>query len=222
VTFPGTDNCDEIRKIIAEREIFIFDFDGVLVDSVHIKTEAFRELFAEYGEDVSARVVQYHLKNKGVSRFDKLRYYHRELLCEQVDDAFLAERAHAFSKIVLDKVVASDEIEGAVEFLRKYAGSKTCFANSATPQDEMQVIIERRGWSHYFDKVYGAPVRKADNLKMLMRRCKATPSDCIFFGDASADLAAATEIGTAFVAINYEGGAPDNIHELQNFSCLLD
>ena len=50
-----------------------FDFDGVLVESVDVKTKAYARLFEEYGEGVVSRVVDYHLTNGGVSRFVKFR-----------------------------------------------------------------------------------------------------------------------------------------------------
>ncbi len=34
-----------------------FDFDGVLVDSVNIKTKAFAKLFDPYGQEIEAKVV---------------------------------------------------------------------------------------------------------------------------------------------------------------------
>ena len=41
----------------------VFDFDGVLVDSVNIKTEAFARLFDHEGPEVLEKVVAYHLEN---------------------------------------------------------------------------------------------------------------------------------------------------------------
>jgi len=41
----------------------IFDFDGVLVESVDIKTKAFAGLFEHEGDSIVRRVVAYHIKN---------------------------------------------------------------------------------------------------------------------------------------------------------------
>ena len=49
----------------------IFDFDGVLVESLDIKTRAFAKLFGPEGPDMAKRVVDYHLQNGGVSRYEK-------------------------------------------------------------------------------------------------------------------------------------------------------
>jgi beta-phosphoglucomutase-like phosphatase (HAD superfamily) len=45
----------------------VFDFDGVILESADIKTNAFRALFASYPEHVD-QIVDFHLRNAGVSR----------------------------------------------------------------------------------------------------------------------------------------------------------
>ena len=55
-------------------EAIFFDFDGVLVESVDIKTTAFARLYAGHGEPVADAVVAYHRQNMGTSRFVKFRY----------------------------------------------------------------------------------------------------------------------------------------------------
>ena len=52
----------------------LFDFDGVLVESVDIKTKAFAKLFENEGPEIVNKVVEYHLANGGVSRFKKFDY----------------------------------------------------------------------------------------------------------------------------------------------------
>ena len=44
-----------------------FDFDGVLVESVDVKTRAYARMFEEYGADIVSKVVDYHMGNGGVS-----------------------------------------------------------------------------------------------------------------------------------------------------------
>ena len=48
-------------------DAIIFDFDGVLVESVDVKTNAFAMLYAEHGPDVVKRVVAYHQEHGGIS-----------------------------------------------------------------------------------------------------------------------------------------------------------
>ena len=50
-----------------------FDFDGVILNSVNVKTEAFRDMYKQYGDDIAQKVVNHHLANGGVSIFEKFR-----------------------------------------------------------------------------------------------------------------------------------------------------
>jgi beta-phosphoglucomutase-like phosphatase (HAD superfamily) len=47
----------------------IFDFDGVIVESMDIKTQAFVELFRDHPEHHET-IVRLHLENGGMSRYD--------------------------------------------------------------------------------------------------------------------------------------------------------
>ena len=58
----------------------IFDFDGVIVDSVGIKSDAFAHLYNSYGTQIENKVVEHHEKNGGLSREEKIKYYHKNFL----------------------------------------------------------------------------------------------------------------------------------------------
>jgi len=51
-----------------------FDFDGVILDSVDVKTDAFVAIFRGYGPKIREDVVKYHHENGGVSRMEKFKY----------------------------------------------------------------------------------------------------------------------------------------------------
>ena len=38
-----------VNEIITNKEIVVFDFDGVLVNSVNVKTSAFEQMYQQYG-----------------------------------------------------------------------------------------------------------------------------------------------------------------------------
>jgi len=95
----------------------IFDFDGVLVESLNIKTEAFRKLFLPEGEDIANRVVEYHIANSGVSRYDKFRYVYKEMLERPLDENTFDSLCEGFSRLVAEEVVKAPYVEGAMEFL---------------------------------------------------------------------------------------------------------
>ena len=73
----------------------VFDFDGVIIESFDIKTQAFRELFKD--SDKVDKIVEYHKQNGGVSRYKKFRYIYREILKQPLDDKTFNDLGERFS-----------------------------------------------------------------------------------------------------------------------------
>ena len=102
-------------KDLEQFSAIIFDFDGVIAESVEIKTEAFRDMYAPYGKEVSDKVVDHHLKNGGMSRFEKIPFYHRSFLGKDLSKSqivdlgkHLAMQVAASSPLSIDK----DDLDG--------------------------------------------------------------------------------------------------------------
>jgi beta-phosphoglucomutase-like phosphatase (HAD superfamily) len=182
-------------------EAFFFDFDGVLADSVEVKTRAFAKLFKPYGPEVVAQVVDHHRRHGGMTRADKFRYYHRDFLGRELGEKEMAELCQQFSELVVDEVVAAPEISGAGDFLKKWCFGLPCFVISATPEEEIREIVRRRGMTNYFKEVLGAPASKHDNLARLLNTFRLNSSKCCLFGDAESDYKAAYACGVEFIGI---------------------
>lgn len=206
-----------IKSFIDSKLIFIFDFDGVLVDSVEIKTEAFASLYKEHGIELVNKVIEHHRLNGGMSRYEKFKYYHQSFLNQKITKDELNRLDQKFSNYVVNKIVKSSEIEGATDFLNKFYKHKKCFVNSATPVTEIKKIIMLRGWSHYFEGIFGSPDDKIKNiLKIFNKLEKKQPfnkSSAVFFGDARSDYLAARDSGIDFVFVS---NRKNNFIEMEN------
>ena len=112
----------------------VFDFDGVIIESEHIKTRAFRELYGEHGPEVVAAAVAHHEANGGISRRKKIRHCHATLLGIELDTARLEALCQRFSALVEDEVVGCDWVPGASEVLATHFGRRPMFVVSGTPQ----------------------------------------------------------------------------------------
>ena len=189
-------------------EAFFFDFDGVLADSVEVKTRAFAKLFEPHGPEVVRKVIDHHRRHGGMTRVEKFRHYHSKYLDKNLNDEEMANLCRRFSELVVDEVVAAPEIQGAGEFLTKWHKRLPCFVISATPEEEIRKIVQRRGMAGYFREVLGAPVEKERNLRSLLKRYRFSPSKCCFFGDAAGDYQAARACGTYFIGILPDSDAP--------------
>ena len=72
-----------MKNIVDSRmtpDSILFDFDGVIVDSMHIRDFGYREIVKEFSPDLVDRLVQYHRSNAGLSRYVKIRYFYENLL----------------------------------------------------------------------------------------------------------------------------------------------
>jgi phosphoglycolate phosphatase-like HAD superfamily hydrolase len=177
----------------------IFDYDGVISDSLDVKTEAFAEMYRHYGEDIEKKVVDHHKSNGGVSRFEKFRIYHGDYLGEEVNDQKVSELAEHFSALVLEKVVQADYVPGVMEFISSFHSQYDLFISTGTPELEIREILKRKKISRYFREVFGSPEKKTNHVRKIIQKYRYNPSEMIFVGDAPTDRDAARENGLTFI-----------------------
>lgn len=181
-------------------KVIFFDFDGVIVESVDIKTKAFVRLFEREREDVVKKVVEYHLNNTGVSRYEKFKYIYKEILNHALCDAEFQMLCDKFASLVLDAVVLAPYVKGAKEFIESFASKYLFFIVTATPQEEIEEIIRRRAINHFFKAIYGAPTKKSDAVKYTLSKLQIKSNDTVYVGDAMSDYIAAKDNSVNFVA----------------------
>jgi|SRR3972149_175475 len=178
------------------------DFDGVIIDSVDIKTNAFAEMFRPYGSDIEAKVVEYHLAHGGVSRFEKFKYYYERLLNRSIDETQIQQLGNQFSELVLIKVLEAPFVDGAFETLMKLkALNIPTYLVTGTPQEEIQYILKMRGLEDFFSGVYGAPAKKEHIVHSIIKQSHYSPDACLYVGDALTDYSAAQQNGLHFSGI---------------------
>lgn len=210
----------------------IFDFDGVLVESVNVKTKAFKQLYEAFGTAVVQQVEAYHLANGGMSRFDKIRYYHTYLLKQEITENEIFDWATKFSEIVLQGVIEAENVIGATEFLEQESHKFNCWVVTGTPTTEITYIIKEKYWESYFKGIHGSPENKKYWVDYLKTTFVLNPSETVFVGDALADYEAAQHAGFHFVLRktvenkplfeNFSGNSIDTISTLTQVIASLN
>lgn len=175
------------------------DFDGVVVESVHLKNLAFGELFRDEHPDKVDDVVHFQLAHMGLSRLEKFPRIYAEILGVPFPDGELERLDERFSQIVYDAVVACPFVPGARELLERRSSALPFFVVSATPEWEVRRIVEARGLERYFRAVYGAPATKPELLRRILDDEGIEPQELVFVGDAINDFLAAEAVGVRFV-----------------------
>lgn len=204
-------------------DAIVFDFDGVLVESVDVKTKAFAELYKPYGDEVVSQVMAYHLAHGGVSRFEKFRYFHTQLLNQPLSKSEEERLGDTFSALVEDAVVASPWVAGAKEFLDAYGCQVPLFVASGTPEGELVRIVNRRKITQCFRGVYGAPTKKGEILLAILAGGKYRAERLLMIGDAMTDYEGALLANASFLGRVPKGWVnpfPSNIPVLEDLTGL--
>lgn len=179
-------------------ELIFLDFDGVVKDSLAAKAEAFEQIFLPFGADIAKEVRRHHEANGGVSRFDKLPLY-LGMAGIQSNEELIAEYAGKFSKLVMQKVIDSHWVPGVKQFLAKHYADKQFFLITATPQEEIQEIVETIGINHFFVKIVGTPVKKADAIHGILEAANVSADRAMMIGDSISDYQGAVANNIMFI-----------------------
>jgi phosphoglycolate phosphatase-like HAD superfamily hydrolase len=171
------------------RAVF-FDFDGVILDSVAAKGEAF----------ALDRIVEHHMAHGGMPRREKFRAY--MALCglppdEERVDALCAE----FSRIVIEMMPSVPEVPGVRRFVHNLRGRAELFVISAAHAADLEAVTRQRGLRPFFARLLGSEQSKADHMRHLLAEHGWQPRQAVMFGDSPGDLDAAREAGVPFVGV---------------------
>lgn len=185
---------------------FLFDLDGVLVDTAQYHFLAWQRMAAElgihFGEAENEQL-------KGVSRAESLN----RILAWGGKSLSDAEKQHWMTlknDWYLDLVrgmPADDYLPGAHEFLRasRDAGIKVALGSASK---NAPLILERLGWIPLFDALVDGNVvtaSKPDPEVFLegARRLGLKPEECVVFEDSEAGVEAARRGGMKVVGIGH-------------------
>lgn len=187
------------KQILADKKHIFWDFDGVIKDSVEIKSNAYEELFSQWGDEVSIRVRDHHKLNGGMSRFDKIPLY-LSWTNQQVSEALINKLCEDFSYLVKFKVINSPWVPGAFDMIRfiNNIGSSS-YVITATPQDEIIEIIKELDIITFFKEIVGAPIKKTDAIGSIIKKYKIIKKDAVMIGDSQTDLVAANNNKIDFI-----------------------
>ena len=183
-------------------QAIMLDFDGVIVQSMNLKADAFAKLFEKFGTATVRKVVKHHLENGSVTRYEKIRYYYSEFLNREIADEELNKIADEFSSIVLEKIIALPFVDGVIDFLEQNCKTVDIYIVSATPQFEMNIIVKKKNISKYFKDTYGlggAFETKIDIFNKIIEENRYDKESVVYVGDCLSDYNDAKEVGIAFV-----------------------
>jgi HAD superfamily hydrolase (TIGR01549 family) len=201
-------------------QAILFDFDGVLAESMNIKTEAFAKLFESYGEEIVKKVVKHHIENGGISRYKKIKYYYTEYLNMPLSENELNDKAKQFSDLVVKKVIEAPWVKGAKKFLEQHHKIADLYIVSGIPQEEIELIVKEREMKKYFKGVYGTPDTKPVHSRRIISKNGYDLEKVLYIGDSLSDYNDAKKANIKFLGRVSDGMKsifPDNTPIISDF-----
>tara|TARA_X000000950_G_scaffold286725_1_gene396544 strand:- start:628 stop:1263 length:636 start_codon:yes stop_codon:yes gene_type:complete len=205
-----------------EFDVFVFDFDGTLVDSNEIKEKAFFDVV--FNLKKGSEIMHTTLKKTKGDRTQIFKSFITNYEA-QIENTKLNinQLIKKYSYITDSKVQDSKNIDGAEDLLKLLRRKqKKVFINSLTPQQNLIKILDEKKWISYFDGIYGSPKSKFDNLKIIEKEENISPSKFLIIGDGVDDKESAEKFGGSFYGVGKIFGHGINNSLLNLYSQLCD
>jgi phosphoglycolate phosphatase-like HAD superfamily hydrolase len=180
-------------------EVVFLDCDGVIFDTNALKDRAMYEAAAGFPEAARQRLVEQHRAFGGVSRYEKLRWFFREVCPVADEEAAMSAALVRFTAVSEHGYDAIEPRAEALDFAARMGGAASVYVLSGSDEAELRRVFERRGLAARFAAVLGSPTGKRAHMEGVLRERGLAPTQALMVGDGRGDWEAARELGVPFV-----------------------
>ncbi|WP_196892717.1 HAD family hydrolase [Aureivirga marina] len=200
--------------MIKNKKIIIWDFDGVIMFSNEVRDNGFVDVLKDFPKEQVDALLDFHQVNGGLSRYVKFRYFFEEIRNESITEEEVNNWAKRFSEIMLQNLIKEELLnKEVVDFIKNNHEEITMYIASGSDQKELNHICESLNINHYFEKIYGSPIAKIENVATILKaNTDIENSHFALIGDSINDYEAATANEISFYGYNNK-----NLEELGNY-----
>ncbi len=190
-------------------DLVVFDCDGVLLDSMPAKIEAFRQWVPAEHAGLADTFMRCVMDGFGKSRTYHMNRFYTELVGTVPSAAFLEAEVARFTDICEPLCASAEWRAGSMDFVKACrAAGIPRYVLSGTPQKPLEAMLESTGGTPLFDVIIGSPPAKPQSLTRILAETGVAAERTVFVGDANADQEAALHVGAHFVYFPSEANAP--------------
>lgn len=183
------------------KKVLIFDFDGVLANTMGLHLELSRKFFPDITE-------QDHIDHGKANPIikPKIRY----------------EKEHypIYFKMYNDRV-SKTELYPLYDFLEKHA-EKIIVICSSSPREGIERFLTEKGIGGFIDGIYDVHLNpsKVEKLQMIMTEFNAKPEECIFVTDTVGDINESKKLSIDAVGVTWGLHTREMLEEAQPFAII--
>jgi beta-phosphoglucomutase len=178
----------------------IWDMDGVLIDSMEIQFDVWRNIFQSYGVDFQRKDFNRHF---GTTNLETIQFVLGDRLTAEESIVLADKKQSVFEKIALQQAKLIPGVTRWLEFFEQQNIPQAIASSNA--QRFIEAITAHLDISSYFRAIVSAEnlASKPDPSVFLesARRIQAEPSRCLVFEDAMAGVEGARRAGMKCIAI---------------------
>ena len=201
---------------------FIWDFDGVILDSMPGRDKGFRDIFKAFPPNQIDRLITFHLENGGLSRFVKIRYFFEDIRQENISNEAIHEFAQRFSQIMRQELInPSLLIFDTIQFIKQNFQRYNFHIASGSEQTELRYLCEQLDLTSFFVSIHGSPTPKTTLVKYILEQNTYSKSHTVMIGDSINDADAARDNGISFWGYNNPGLRQISDKYIQTFSSQM-
>lgn len=183
----------------------LWDFDGVIIDSLAIRDYGFREIFKEFDKQSVDKLIQYHNYNGGLSRFHKIEYFFNEILKQNITQDEILQYANKFTTIMRQELCNPEYlIANTIQFIKDNYENYNFHIVSGSEHNELNFLCQKLDLSQYFISINGSPTPKNQLMKNLLESYNYNINQTILIGDSINDYEAASVNKIGFYGFNNE------------------
>ena len=181
----------------------LWDFDGVILNSMKIKGDGFIELFKEYSSKDVKELENYHYENGGISRFLKIKFFFENILKKDISENEIIYLAKDFSKIIEVNLSKKDNlITETVEFILKNYMNFNFHIVSGAEHNELNDLCNKFELKNYFKSISGSPTKKDILIAQVVAKYSYSENEMILIGDSINDYDASIKNNIRFFGYN--------------------
>jgi len=185
--------------LLSDYEVYIFDCDGVILDSNQLKIEAMKNtLMAHFSDqNMIEECLEYFRNNFGKSRFHHVAHFLEKIFMiatkkqSEIELLILED----FSRQCRTLYISAELTPHFTSFVEQCGGKR--YVASGSEQSELRDVFYQRNLDKHFDGIYGSPTPKTEIIQRIIEQEQNT--NAVMFGDSESDMLSAQQNAIDFV-----------------------
>lgn len=191
----------------------IFDLDGVLVHSMPLHVEAWRQYLAAHELEVESDDLEGAMHGKRNSEL--VRQWFGDHLTEDLVLGHGAAKERLFRELILKEGMEKYQVMGVTDFLERYRDLPKGIGSNAETEN-IDLVLDRFDLRKYFDAVVNGyqvkhPKPAPDIYLKVAEELRTAPAHCVVFEDSPLGVEAARAAGMRVIGIETTAAEFENV-----------